>query len=123
MKRPEPVTRPGGDILDFGDEWQRCDQFDALFVEASQRHFPWGAKGAGARWLKAQTIKESSCRPEVCSEDDACGLMQLLAGTAGDLGVTDRHDPAQSVEGGARYDAWLYASGARTTAPCCSASG
>ena len=22
--------------------------------------------------------------------------------------MTDRHDPAQSVEGGARYDAWLY---------------
>lgn len=108
MQRPAPVTRPGGDVLDFGDEWRRCDQYDPLFVQAAQRHFPWGAKGIGARWLKAQTIKESSCRPEVCSEDDACGLMQHLPGTAADLGMTDRHDPAQSIEGGARYDAWLY---------------
>ena len=104
MSQPKPMSV----TLDMGPEYVRCDQYDPLFVGASNRHFPWGAKGEGARFLKAQAFKESSCRPDVCSDQEACGLMQHLPGTASDLGIRDRFDPVQSVNGGAQYMGWLY---------------
>lgn len=107
MKQPE-VERPTMVSLDMGPEYVRCDQYDPLFVGAANRHYPWGAKGEGARFLKAQAFKESSCRPDVCSDQEACGLMQHLPGTASDLGIMDRLDPVQSVNGGAQYMGWLY---------------
>ena len=46
---------------------------------------------------------ESDFRPSVVSNKGAQGLMQLMPGTAGDMGVTDAFDPTQNILGGARY--------------------
>lgn len=46
---------------------------------------------------------ESGFNPTVVSHAGAQGLMQLMPGTAGDMGVTDPFDPTQSIFGGARY--------------------
>ena len=109
MAEPEPMMEPGfSDAVDMGEQLRVCDRYDPLFVAAARRWSPWGMKTEGARWLKAQAFRESSCRPAVCSDKGACGLMQHLEGTARDMGITDRSDPVQSVEGGARYMAWLY---------------
>jgi soluble lytic murein transglycosylase-like protein len=45
---------------------------------------------------------ESGLIAEAVSSKGAIGLMQLMPDTARDLGV-DPHDPAQNVDGGARY--------------------
>lgn len=47
--------------------------------------------------------QESGFDPDVTSSAGARGLCQLMPGTAASLGVTDVTDPAQSLDGGARY--------------------
>jgi len=46
---------------------------------------------------------ESDFKPHVVSDKGAQGLLQLMPGTAGDMGVSDAFDPAQNIYGGARY--------------------
>ena len=47
--------------------------------------------------------QESGFDPSACSSAGALGLTQLMPSTAASLGVAEPLDPAQSIEGGARY--------------------
>jgi soluble lytic murein transglycosylase-like protein len=71
--------------------------YDGLIVAAAQRH------GLDPALLKGLIRAESNFDPSVTSSAGAAGLVQLMPGTAASLGVTDRLDPAQSIEGGAKY--------------------
>ncbi|MDW5597005.1 lytic transglycosylase domain-containing protein [Conexibacter stalactiti] len=71
--------------------------FDGLIVAAAQRH------GLDPALLKGLIRAESNFDPNASSPAGAAGLVQLMPGTAASLGVADRLDPAQSIEGGAKY--------------------
>jgi soluble lytic murein transglycosylase-like protein len=53
--------------------------------------------------LKTVAEAESSLDPNAVSPAGAQGVMQLMPSTAKGLGVTDPFDPAQNIEGGAKY--------------------
>jgi murein DD-endopeptidase MepM/ murein hydrolase activator NlpD len=72
-------------------------EFAPLVNEAAVAH------GVSAPWLAALLQTESGWDPRAVSPAGAQGLAQLLPGTARQMGVTDPFDPAQSINGGARY--------------------
>lgn len=71
--------------------------FMEAIAAAAERH------GLDVKLLHALVVVESGYDPAVCSPAGACGLTQLMPGTAIDLGVEDRFDPVSNLEGGADY--------------------
>jgi soluble lytic murein transglycosylase-like protein len=55
------------------------------------------------RLVRAVIATESNWNTAAVSGKGAQGLMQLIPGTAQQLGVSDAFDPAQNVDGGVRY--------------------
>lgn len=80
---------------------ERLKPFEPHIREASQR------SGVDANLIRAVILAESSGRPEAVSEAGARGLMQLMDGTARQMGVTDPLDPRQNIMGGTAYLAQL----------------
>lgn len=59
--------------------------------------------GIDWRLLAAIGYQESHWRPNAVSPTGVRGLMMLTRSTAGQLGVTNRRDPEESIHGGAKY--------------------
>jgi soluble lytic murein transglycosylase-like protein len=87
--------------IDFAKTALNLDAFrDEIAAAAS-------ATGVDVSLLRAVIHAESAFNPMAVSNKGAQGLMQLMPGTAGDLGVTDAFDVGQNISGGARYLAQL----------------
>jgi len=54
-------------------------------------------------FIRAVVTVESSYKVKALSYKGAMGLMQLMPGTAADMGVTDPYDPYQNIMGGTRF--------------------
>ncbi len=72
-------------------------QYDAQITAAATKY------GIDPALLKGLIRQESNFDPSARSGAGAQGLTQLMPGTAASLGVTDPTDPAQAIDGGAKY--------------------
>lgn len=77
--------------------------FQRLVADAARRH------GLDPALVMAVVGVESGFQPQAVSPKGARGLMQLMPGTARDLGVADPFDPAANLDGGSRYLSSLVA--------------
>jgi soluble lytic murein transglycosylase-like protein len=76
---------------------RRTTLYDEHIRAAAERH------GIAPPLLKAVMAVESNFDAEAVSHKGATGLMQLMPATAREVYVTDLLDPAQNIDGGARY--------------------
>jgi soluble lytic murein transglycosylase-like protein len=75
----------------------RVERFRSIIEQAAQRH------RLDAALLAAVVHVESGGNPQAVSPAGAQGLTQLIPATAQRFGVHDPFDPAQSLDGAARY--------------------
>lgn len=76
---------------------RRGSEFDAMIDNHAR------AQGLSPVLVRAVIEAESAFNPRAVSRVGAMGLMQLMPGTAKDLGVVDPFDPAENIRGGTTY--------------------
>lgn len=69
---------------------------DVIAREAARHKLP-------VELVHAVITAESAYRPDAVSSAGAVGLMQLMPETGKRMGVDDRYDPVQNIQGGTRY--------------------
>ncbi|WP_026014325.1 membrane-bound lytic murein transglycosylase MltF [Pseudomonas psychrophila] len=80
---------------------QRLPKYEKFFKEAAKKEeVDW-------RLLAAMGYQESLWQPAVTSKTGVRGLMMLTQNTAQAMGVSNRLDPKQSIQGGAKYLAYI----------------
>lgn len=76
---------------------RRIDNFNDIVAEASNKY------SIPENVIKAIITVESAGQVNAKSHAGAKGLMQLMDGTAKDLGVSNSYDPRENIMGGTRY--------------------
>ena len=119
--RPAAPSPRSGEALSEPGFWERLRAEARRFRELNTRPFAYALRYSISHDL-ARSIHdaarnegvdpelafrlvrvESNFNPQARSYAGALGLTQLMPGTAAGLGVSDVQDPAQAIEGGAKY--------------------
>jgi hypothetical protein len=87
--------------INFGAIALNVNAYNDAIAAAAQEY------GVDAALVRAVIHAESSFNPNAVSMAGAQGLMQLMPGTASDLGVDNPFDSTQNIRGGAHYLAQL----------------
>ncbi len=94
--RPTPAESPE-QPREMSAIYPDLDAYDALILAEARR------QELDPDLVKAVVLVESAFNARAVSVAGAQGLMQLMPGTAGDLGVTDAFDAGQNIRGGTTY--------------------
>lgn len=93
---PEEVFSPVATPIEPKTE-SSAGQYGELIKAAAAKY------GLEPKLLESVMAAESNFNPRAISRRNALGLMQLLPETAQRMAVKNPFDPAQNIEGGARY--------------------
>ena len=96
-------TQAVGAGEDFSSYLPATASLDQIFEEASRTY------NVPKELIKAIAKAESDFNPNATSRAGAQGVMQLMPGTAKELGVTDAYDPYQNIMGGTKYISQMLA--------------
>jgi soluble lytic murein transglycosylase-like protein len=96
LRTPREKSAPLG-VGQSQNSAENRQRFAPLVADAASRY------QLDAALLHAVIATESAYNPRALSRKGAGGLMQLMPDTARRYGVSDMFDPAQNVQGGARY--------------------
>ena len=111
----EPWSQAGGDLIfappGAGDAGAGTPPPPAGPVATGLAAAPFAAEiqaaagrhGLDPKLLAALVAVESAFKADAVSPAGAVGLAQLMPATAAELGVADRRDPAENLDGGAAY--------------------
>lgn len=117
LARDVKVNRPDRELAPevFNIHPGRKEHFESLGntrlgFEQLKPHILQASKATGlpVALIDAVIRTESGYRPHAVSQAGARGLMQLMPGTAYEVGVQDAFDPQQNIMGGAKYLRKLY---------------
>ncbi len=86
---------PSGNFIERVQD--RLSSYDEIIKSASEKY------KVSEELIKAVITVESAGKSNAMSSAGAKGLMQLMDGTAKDLGVSNSYDPAQNIMGGTKY--------------------
>jgi hypothetical protein len=76
-------------------------EFHNIAEEKAKKH------NVDPKLVKAVIKAESNWNPQAVSHKGAVGMMQLMPKTANDLGVGNRYNPEENIEGGVKYLRYL----------------
>lgn len=96
LTEPVQAISRTGSHKQGSSHFRRATYLHKVYAMESQFGLPSGL-------LDAVVWTESRYNPLAVSKAGAGGLGQLMPGTARDLGVSNRFDPAENLEGAARY--------------------
>jgi soluble lytic murein transglycosylase-like protein len=91
------------EVLDEVESARDPQELRRLAIETAERH------RLDPELVLAVVAVESAFRPDAISSKGAQGLMQLMPGTARELGVQDALDPQDNLDGGVRHLSELLA--------------
>jgi soluble lytic murein transglycosylase-like protein len=96
---PKPIVIAGAADVSYDpvDLTTGNPNYDKMVMQSA------AANGVDPALMFAVMRQESGYQSRARSYKGACGLMQLMPGTARRFGVNNIFDPAQNIEGGARY--------------------
>ena len=91
-------------LLLLSHSYSYSAKYDLYFKKWGEYYFAW----EDWRWFKAQGIAESGLNERAVSWAGAMGIMQLMPLTAREMGVKNVWDPEENIQGGIKYDRWLW---------------
>ncbi len=99
VRRARPPRKTGSTrpvVADRGTVKERAARYASFITKASEKY------DIPEPFIRAVIRTESAFRFDVVSSKGAQGLMQLMPGTARQMGVNDSFDPLQNIMGGTR---------------------
>lgn len=96
-KPVELINTESGSITPSKSSLKRIEKYESIIEKMSEKF------DVDSKLIKSVILAESAGNANAVSKAKAKGLMQLMDGTAKEMGVNNSFDPAKNIYGGTKY--------------------